>query len=184
MNIKKSFIALALLMLVLPVLMLPVSAATSYTFDYNNGSNIYGFVVPEGSYNILISTSDSEWRVQADAPIEIVYAPYDDGDLSVESFWSGTASFTDFGETASAEFVLACEDGLSLFVCELLSDGVTITFTPLINDPVLSNVVTPEMLNESIDEIIQLLPITLIAIACFIGIRKGISYLQSILYQA
>lgn len=48
----------------------------------------------------------------------------------------------------------------------------------------LSKVVTGEMLGGVLDEVVGLLPICLPVLITFIALRKGISFLQSILHSA
>lgn len=49
---------------------------------------------------------------------------------------------------------------------------------------VLSGVVTPEMMSGALDEVIGLLPVAIPVMIGFIGLRKGISFLQGILHAA
>ena len=49
---------------------------------------------------------------------------------------------------------------------------------------VLSNVVTGEMMSGVLTEITNLLPITIPVMISFIGIRKGISFIGSVLRSA
>lgn len=48
----------------------------------------------------------------------------------------------------------------------------------------LSSVVTAEMLGGVLDEIIGLLPVVIPVMIGFIGLRKGISFLQGVLHGA
>lgn len=48
----------------------------------------------------------------------------------------------------------------------------------------LSNVVTSEMLSGVLDEVVALLPVCIPVMIGFIGLRKGISFIQSILHSA
>ena len=48
----------------------------------------------------------------------------------------------------------------------------------------LDTVVTAELLNGVLDEIIGLLPVALPVMVSFIALRKGISFIQSILHGA
>lgn len=49
---------------------------------------------------------------------------------------------------------------------------------------VLSTVVTAEMMGGALDEVIALLPVAIPVMIGFIGIRKGISFLRSVLASA
>lgn len=49
---------------------------------------------------------------------------------------------------------------------------------------VLSQVVTAEMMGGALDEVIALLPVAIPVMIGFIGIRKGISFLRSVLASA
>lgn len=49
---------------------------------------------------------------------------------------------------------------------------------------VLSKVVTSEMMGGALDEVIALLPVAIPVMIGFIGIRKGISFLRSVLASA
>ena len=49
---------------------------------------------------------------------------------------------------------------------------------------VLAKVVTAEMMNGVMDEVIGLLPVCIPGMVTFIGLRKGISFMQSILHAA
>ncbi|MBQ8237037.1 MAG: hypothetical protein IJZ39_02660 [Oscillospiraceae bacterium] len=51
-------------------------------------------------------------------------------------------------------------------------------------EPVLSGVVTAELVGGLFDEIVALLPILIPPMVTFIGIRKGISFMQSVLHSA
>lgn len=48
----------------------------------------------------------------------------------------------------------------------------------------ISDVVTPELFNSTLDEIVTLLPVVIPVMIGFIGLRKGISFLQSVLHSA
>jgi hypothetical protein len=48
----------------------------------------------------------------------------------------------------------------------------------------LNTVVTADMLNGVLDEIVGLLPIVLPVMISFIALRKGISFIQSVLHGA
>lgn len=48
----------------------------------------------------------------------------------------------------------------------------------------LSTVVTADLMQGVFDEIIALLPVCIPVMVGFIGLRKGISFVQSILYSA
>lgn len=49
---------------------------------------------------------------------------------------------------------------------------------------VLSKVVTGEMMSGALDEVIALLPVAIPVMIGFIGIRKGISFIKSVLASA
>lgn len=48
----------------------------------------------------------------------------------------------------------------------------------------LSGIVTAEMLGGVLDEIVGLLPVVIPVMIGFIGLRKGISFLQGVLHSA
>lgn len=48
----------------------------------------------------------------------------------------------------------------------------------------LADVITAEMLNGVLDEVVALLPVCIPVMIGFIALRKGISFLQSILHSA
>lgn len=48
----------------------------------------------------------------------------------------------------------------------------------------LANVVTAEMLGGVLDEVVGVLPICIPVLITFIALRKGISFVQSILHSA
>ena len=48
----------------------------------------------------------------------------------------------------------------------------------------LSGIVTAEMLGGVLDEIVNLLPVVIPVMIGFIGLRKGISFLQGVLHSA
>lgn len=48
----------------------------------------------------------------------------------------------------------------------------------------LDTVITAEMLSGVLDEIVGLLPVCLPVLIGFIGLRKGIAFIQSILHSA
>ena len=48
----------------------------------------------------------------------------------------------------------------------------------------LSGIVPPQMLSGVLDEILGLLPVVIPVMIGFIGLRKGISFLQSVLHSA
>ncbi|MCM1113838.1 MAG: hypothetical protein NC399_11355 [Muribaculum sp.] len=50
--------------------------------------------------------------------------------------------------------------------------------------PVLAGVVTSAMMNGVLDEVIGLLPVTIPVMISFIGLRKGISFIGSVLHSA
>lgn len=50
--------------------------------------------------------------------------------------------------------------------------------------PVLAGVVTSSMMNGVLDEVIGLLPVTIPVMISFIGLRKGISFIGSVLHSA
>lgn len=49
---------------------------------------------------------------------------------------------------------------------------------------VLSSVVTSAMMNGVLDEVIGLLPVTVPVMISFIGLRKGISFISTVLHSA
>lgn len=49
---------------------------------------------------------------------------------------------------------------------------------------VLSKVVTAEMMGGVLDEVIGLLPVTIPVMITFIGLRKGIGFIGSVLHSA
>lgn len=49
---------------------------------------------------------------------------------------------------------------------------------------VLAGVVTADMMSGALDEVIGLLPVAIPVMIGFIGLRKGISFLQGILHAA
>ena len=55
-------------------------------------------------------------------------------------------------------------------------------------DPVttaqLASVVTPDMMSGVMNEVLGLLPVVLPVMVGFIGLRKGVSFIQSILHSA
>lgn len=51
-------------------------------------------------------------------------------------------------------------------------------------ETVLSTVVTADMMSGALDEVIGLLPVVIPVMIGFIGLRKGISFLQGILHAA
>ena len=48
----------------------------------------------------------------------------------------------------------------------------------------LSEIVTPQMMSGVLDQVVGLLPACLSVMITFIGIRKGVSFVQSILHSA
>lgn len=48
----------------------------------------------------------------------------------------------------------------------------------------LSDIVTTEMMSGVLDEIVALLPVVIPVMIGFIGLRKGISFLQGVLHSA
>ncbi len=48
----------------------------------------------------------------------------------------------------------------------------------------LSSIVTAEMIGGVLDEIVSLLPVIIPVMIGFIGLRKGISFLQGVLHSA
>ena len=48
----------------------------------------------------------------------------------------------------------------------------------------LSTIVTPEMVSGVFDQILGLLPVIMPVMVGFIGLRKGISFLQGVLHSA
>lgn len=48
----------------------------------------------------------------------------------------------------------------------------------------ISGVVTADMMNGVLDEVIGLLPVCIPVMISFIGLRKGISFIQSVLHAA
>lgn len=63
-------------------------------------------------------------------------------------------------------------------VLNVLSTGI------MVGDTVLSSVVTSTMMNGVLDEVIGLLPVTVPVMISFIGLRKGIAFIQSVLHSA
>lgn len=48
----------------------------------------------------------------------------------------------------------------------------------------LSNVITANMMNGVLDQIVGLLPVVMPVLVGFIGLRKGIAFVRSILHSA
>lgn len=53
-----------------------------------------------------------------------------------------------------------------------------------VSEPVLSKVVTADMMNGVLNEVVGILPVCIPVLVGFIGLRKGISFLQNILHSA
>lgn len=54
----------------------------------------------------------------------------------------------------------------------------------LLSSGVLSGVVTAEMMNGVLNEVVGVLPVTIPVMVSFTGLRKGISFVQSVLHSA
>ena len=61
---------------------------------------------------------------------------------------------------------------------------VVFTTVAAASSSVLSGVVTADMMSGALDEVIGLLPVAIPVMIGFIGLRKGISFLQGILHAA
>ena len=76
------------------------------------------------------------------------------------------------------------------FDCEryYLDDETAYVFTSAIDDTDvgigMTDVVTPELFNTVLDEIVALLPVVIPVMIGFIGLRKGISFLLNVLHSA
>lgn len=73
-------------------------------------------------------------------------------------------------------------DGLEYHV----GDGfnLQVELVPASSSSSISDIVTSDMLTGSMDHIVDLLPVVLVVIVSFLGIRKGISFLQQLVRSA
>ena len=59
-----------------------------------------------------------------------------------------------------------------------------LTLTETVAASGLADVVTADMLNGVLDEVVALLPVCIPVMIGFIGLRKGISFIQGVLHSA
>lgn len=98
--------------------------------------------------------------------------------------------FTRFYTSAPVDFAVSpvlelCDDSTYCHFApeDALFSVVTLTLIPVSADsaPVLSDVVTGDMISGVLDPLVTLIPVVFGGLACFLGIRKGIGFVEALL---
>lgn len=169
----------------------PFSLYGDFVFAGDGQMALYEGYVPEGSYYLYLSVPESsDWELFFDSPISVDYSLTNDTLLEEPFTYSCSLVYPD--EIYSPEIWITDtygSHGFSAFLifsfkgAENLTGGF-IKLVPVNSSSRLCDIVSSDMLSGSIDEIVQLLPIVLVVIVAFIGIRKGISFLLQFLRSA
>ena len=184
----KRCLSLALvLVFVVCAMCIPVFAARISFLPGSGMSYELGSDFKPGEYYLTLSGEDSVYTTKE--PF------YFDPKAGVEyRFPVGSVSFYDlFNDTTHDfpfEFIIYCWSSTSVEI-SYDWDGARVTLTePYFHaslEPVpvgVSDIVTTDMLSGALDQIVALLPVVVVCIVGFVGIRKGISFLQQILHSA
>ena len=74
-------------------------------------------------------------------------------------------------------FGVVTDDVFSFIEC-------SVALMPVSSTSSLSEIVSADMMGGALDQIVALLPIAIVAVVCYIGLRKGISWFQDVLRGA
>ena len=193
---KRFFALFVVLIFMVSAMCIPVFAAGLYQLEGHpemNGSvyfwDFYLDYLEFGYYDIdlynseneLIASSVSPWHYSS--PFDFVYVPV------VQTLFNGQ-SVDDRYEICIAggsDHLVEVSNPVHSFADDPFARKLTIVFKPVSgsSSPVgLSSVVTSDMLSGALGQIVALLPAAVVCIVAFVGIRKGISFLQQIMHSA
>ena len=236
----KRYLAVFLsVLLLLPMMVLPAMADTSYELVfYPDGSistymvisgesyiAVTDFMIPDGYYNVSFRYEFSDYSASYDAELLYVYSgssleplyfeqiPSDNFDYAGQSSFFDCLfaldsvvlegnflpldEFHDMDNISVNVQIESLSDAPDTFCYYLFFDGaevewgnpvtsIFLTLEPVLtSSPVeLSNLVSADMLNNVMFQILALLPVALVTVVGFIGIRKGITFVRRLLGSA
>ena len=154
----------------------------SYVVSACNRTTMSSSYIPEGSYSVYCSVAVQS--LLGSLPVSVQYQENSEWDyISSHSFsLCGTAGSFSVGRYNGTDSIY--------LETEVVSAGEPVTFyflpldPPSSSVPSLSGIVDSGMLTGALDQVVSILPVLLVAIVSFIGIRKGISWLQNVLHGA
>ena len=168
-------------------LMPSISMLGSFDFVYDGGSFYYEGRLPEGMYQVTFCwypSSVVSFNVM-DEPVCINYS------TEFEGFFASVHCFTlsNAIETVSFDFFLVdsySELGASVLLCDFPVDSTSygnpyFVFTPIENSWKLADYFNVDTLAATLDHLIALLPVILSVIVGYIGLRKAIGWMLSVL---
>lgn len=166
---------------------IPVLAADDYYFG---ASGVTSFVcydfVPEGSY-YAVAYCDGVASKSAPFVVSYEYDRFGSGNAAVPIEWGFTGAVKSYvlqianASSASTEiyvFDFEADDNMRSSVL----DGIALF--PASAPLAVSDVVDSEMIGGAMAEVVSLLPIVLVVVVGFIGLRKGLSWLSAVLRGA
>lgn len=203
---KRVLVVCLALALILPVLAVSALAATSHVFypmesvsvldDTSSdffGKGFYSFVIdsllPDGLYNISIIRGSTVTYYTPD-PVAISFSGGSPLTFSQDvAFLASGSRLVDLGVRLS----YGDDGGTYLSIFEYGAQMTTLDADYIRFDLVetaesapafLSAVVTPEMLDGVLGQVVALLPVVLVVIVGYIALRKGVAYIRSVLKKA
>ena len=193
---KRIFTIFMSLFLIASLLAIPVAAAEEIFFEYpeylDAGVEVY---IPEGTYFARLYVDD---QIFDSSTFTIQYSPMDtyyDNDCVVS-----TSDIHLYGEVQQISIVsrndFTCtyigilnyldyeDDGLLDWEIKPAFIPGPFSLIPVASSPALSDVVNPHMMSGVLDQVVSLLPAILGVLVAYIGIRKAVSWLQSVLHSS
>lgn len=192
---KRIIPILVVLVLVISLTVVSVCAAETYYFDTSTFVDVPGYDgfrynLPDGRYTMTFHIPDTG---DPDIPSgDLVSDPFDlvfyneDGFLSVSLAPEFSSGFID-----TFPFMMVYYPNNPDILVVLVPEGddfqvydgsLPFTLTRLDSDPPsLSGIVDSGMMSGVLDQVVSILPVVLVVIVAFIGIRKGIGFLRDLL---
>lgn len=193
---KRFFALFVVLIFMVSAMCIPVFAAGLYQLDgYPEMSgevyfrDFYLDYLEFGYYDIDLYNSENELIASSVSPWHYS-SPFDFDYVTVVQILFNGQSVDDRYEICIAggsDHLVEVINPVHSFVDDPFAQKLTIVFEPVSgsSSPVgLSSVVTSNMLSGVFDQIVALIPVSLGALIAFVGIRKGISFLQQIMHSA
>ena len=183
----KRCLSLALvLVFVVCAMCIPVFAANSIVFERSGSKFITSDQLVPGEYTVVVSNPATSEKLEITKPYYIDFVPGNGFIIpSIDILHNGEPTTYFFGISwweGAIEFVIM-NDVDNTFP---MNDGFTVTFIPLVTEtePHIIDFVSFDMLSGALDQIVALIPVVVGCIVAFVGIRKGISFLQQIMHSA
>lgn len=183
---KRFFALFVVLIFMVSAMCIPVFAANSIVFERSGSKFITSDQLVPGEYTVVVSNPATSDKLEITKPYYIDFVPDNSFIIpSIDILHNGEPTTYFFGISwweGAIEFVMM-DDVDNSFP---MDDGFTVTFIPLVTEtaPHITDFVSSDMLSGALDQVVALIPVVVGCIVAFVGIRKGISFLQQIMHSA